>query len=63
MIVSNTYSNAKIEGCNVTFLETKTILDGVNVANAKLDDIPKKWAILIAHLIKVIFLQFLIVHQ
>ncbi len=39
MIVNNIYSNAKIEGCNVTFPETQTILDGVNVANVKLDDI------------------------
>ncbi len=39
MLVSNIYSNAKIEGCNVTFPETKTILEGVNVPNVKLDDI------------------------
>lgn len=39
MIVNNIYSNAKIEGCNVTFPETQTILDGINVANVKLDDI------------------------
>ncbi len=39
LIVSNIYSNAKIEGCNVTFPETQTILDGVNVPNVKLDDI------------------------
>ena len=39
MLVSNIYSNAKIEGCNVTFPETQTILDGVNVPNVKLDDI------------------------
>ena len=39
MLVYNIYSNAKIEGCNVTFPETQTILDGVNVPNVKLDDI------------------------
>lgn len=39
MLVSNIYSNAKIEGCNVTFPETQTILEGVNVSNVKLDDI------------------------
>ncbi len=39
LIVSNIYSNARIEGCNVTFTETQTILDGVNVPNVKLDDI------------------------
>lgn len=38
-LVDNVYSNAKIEGLNVTFPETKTILDGVNVPNLKLDDI------------------------
>ena len=39
MLVNNIYSNAKIEGCNVTFPETETILNGVNVHNLKLDDI------------------------
>lgn len=39
LIVTNIYSNAKIEGCNVTFPETQTILDGVNVPNVQLDDI------------------------
>ncbi len=39
LLVNNIYSNAKIEGCNVTFAETQTILDGVNVPNVKLDDI------------------------
>lgn len=39
MLVNNIYSNAKIEGCNVTFPETETILNGVNVSNVTLDDI------------------------
>lgn len=39
LIIGNIYSNAKIEGCNVTFPETQTILQGVNVPNVKLDDI------------------------
>ncbi len=39
MLVSNIYSNAKIEGCNVTFPETETILNGVNVPNVNLNDI------------------------
>jgi len=39
MLVSNIYSSAKLEGCNVTFPETQTILDGVNVPNVKLDEI------------------------
>jgi len=38
-LVDNVYSNAKMEGINVTFPETKTILDGVNVPNLKIDDI------------------------
>jgi len=39
MLVSNIYSNARIEGCNVTFPQTQTILDGVNVPTVKLDEI------------------------
>ena len=39
LIIDNIYSNARIEGCNVTFPETQTILQGVNVPNVKLDDI------------------------
>ena len=37
LIIDNIYSNARIEGCNVTFPETQTILQGVNVPNVKLD--------------------------
>lgn len=39
LIVDNIYSNAKIEGCNVTFPQTQTILQGVNVPQVTLDDI------------------------
>lgn len=39
LIISNIYSNARIEGCNVTFSETQTIVEGVNVPNVSLDDI------------------------
>ncbi len=39
LVINNIYSNARIEGCNVTFPETQTILQGVNVPNVKLDDI------------------------
>jgi Fic family protein len=39
LIVDNIYSNARIEGCNVTFPQTQTILQGVNVVNVTLDDI------------------------
>lgn len=38
-IVDNIYANARMEGINITFPQTKTILDGVNVANLKLDEI------------------------
>ena len=38
-LVDNVYSNARMEGLNVTFPQTKTILEGVNVPNLKLDDI------------------------
>lgn len=38
-LVGNIYNSAKLEGLNVTFPETKTILEGVNVSNLKLDDI------------------------
>ena len=39
MLVSSIYSSAKIEGLNVTFPETQTILDGINVSKVKLADI------------------------
>ena len=38
-IVSNVYNNAKLEGLNITFPETQTILEGVNVTGVKLDEI------------------------
>ena len=38
-MVDYIYNSAKLEGCNVTFPETQTILDGVNVGNVTLDDI------------------------
>lgn len=38
-LVDNVYANARMEGLNVTFSQTKTILDGVNVPNLKLDEI------------------------
>ena len=40
MLVSNIYSSAKLEGCNVTFPETQTILDGVNVPSVTSTSIP-----------------------
>lgn len=38
-LVDNVYANARMEGLNITFPETKTILDGVNVPNLKIDEI------------------------
>ena len=34
-LVDNIYSNARMEGLNVTFPQTKTILDGINVPELK----------------------------
>ena len=38
-IVDNIYANARMEGINVTFPQTKTILEGVNVSNLNIDEI------------------------
>lgn len=38
-LVENVYAGARMEGLNVTFPQTKTILDGVNVPNLKIDEI------------------------
>lgn len=38
-LVNNIYSNARMEGLNVTFPQTKTILDGINVPELKIDEI------------------------
>ena len=39
VLVTNVYNGAKLEGINVTYPETQTILDGVNVTSLKLDEI------------------------
>lgn len=39
VLVNSIYNSAKLEGINITFPETETILNGVNVPNVKLDDI------------------------
>lgn len=39
VIIQNIYYSAKLEGCNVTFPETETILNGVNVSGVSIDDI------------------------
>lgn len=38
-LISNIYNSAKLEGLNVTYPDTQTILDGVNVPTVKLEDI------------------------
>lgn len=38
-LVDNIYSNARMEGLNITFPQTKTILEGINVPNLKIDEI------------------------
>ena len=38
-LVDNIYANARMEGLNITFPETKTILEGINVPNLKIDEI------------------------
>lgn len=38
-IVDNIYTNARMEGINITFPQTQTVLDGVNVPELKIDDI------------------------
>jgi len=38
-LVDNIYANARMEGINITFPQTQTILDGVNVPSLKLDEI------------------------
>ena len=38
-LVDNIYANARMEWLNITFPETKTISEGVNVPNLKIDEI------------------------
>lgn len=38
-LVDNIYANAKMEGVNITFPQTQTILDGVSVSNLRIDEI------------------------
>ncbi len=40
-LIANIYYTAKIEGVNVTFPQTKTILEGVSVSNLDMDDVQK----------------------
>lgn len=38
-LVDNIYAAARLEGLNVTLPQTKTVLEGVNVPNLKIDEI------------------------
>jgi len=65
LIVENIYHSAKLEGCNVTFPDTKTILDGVSVADLKMNDVEcilnlrDAWKYLLAKLEKPFDLDFI----
>ncbi len=39
VLVSNIYNSARLEGINITYPDTKTILEGINVPSLKLDEI------------------------
>ena len=39
LITENIYNSVKLEGCNITFPDTQTILDGISVSNLKISDI------------------------
>jgi hypothetical protein len=38
-LVQSIYNSARLEGCNITYPETKTILDGVSVGGLSMDDV------------------------
>lgn len=38
-IIDNIYAGARMEGINITFPQTKTILEGINVPDLKIDEI------------------------
>jgi hypothetical protein len=63
--VENIYHSARLEGCNVTFPDTKTILDGISVANLKMNDVEcilnlrDAWKYLIANIEKPFNLEFI----
>jgi Fic family protein len=65
LIVENIYHGARLEGCNVTFPDTKTILDGVSVANLKMNEVEcilnlrDAWKYLIVNIEKPFNLEFI----
>ena len=63
-LVQSIYSSAKIEGLGITFPETQTILDGVNVGSVPLDEIQcvlnlrNAWKYTLKHIDKPFTLDF-----
>lgn len=39
VLVNSIYHSARLEGCNITFPDTQTILNGVSVGNLKMEDV------------------------
>lgn len=64
-IVNNIYNSARLEGINVTFPQTKTILDGMSVSNLDIDDVQKilnlrnAWRYLFNHIDDEFTLEFI----
>jgi hypothetical protein len=64
LIVENIYNSAKLEGCNVTFPDTQTIIDGTSVANLKMSDVEcilnlrDAWRYLLEHIREPFNLEF-----
>lgn len=56
ILINAIYNSAKLEGINVTFPQTKTILEGVSVSNVNVDDVQtilnlrNAWRYLLNHL-------------
>lgn len=65
LFVENVYNSARLEGCNVTFPDTQTILNGVSVANIKMSDVEcilnlrDAWKYLIANIEKPFNFEFM----
>ncbi|MDR3586064.1 MAG: Fic family protein [Desulfosporosinus sp.] len=64
LIVENIYNSARLEGCNVTFPDTQTILDGISVPNLRISDIEcvlnlrDAWKFLLDNITKPFELEF-----
>lgn len=62
---SNICNNARLEGINTTYSDTKTILEGVNVSTLKLDEINcilnlrTVWNFILSHIDDRITLSFM----